>query len=256
MDMRRHLGPASTPGRHTQPTTPTENTCTDPRPSPGPTQPDNLPMTQQPDTGSNSREQPPQNNTPMTHSTSQAEQDTHEEMVDIATDPQEEDEIQIARSIQIAHQEQTYISQIDDMAARLMPQGLALARTKRDGHCLFSSISHALRAQGTEHTHNTLRKMACEYVADRFTTFQRQIITAGNPDTDATTYRHRMLTKRDWGDQPEIIAIGNILQVRIKVLSLITHEERILEHSAVEPEGYTKTHPHYGVTHTMGSPTL
>ena len=99
------------------------------------------------------------------------------------------------------------------------------------GNCLFKSISYQL-PQEPDNTHEMLRKRACIYIKNNMIDFKQFLDGLINEQTQkpytSAQYVKQKSKDGEYGDEPEIFALSNILGITIRVYTEFKTDDSLL----------------------------
>jgi exonuclease III len=152
-------------------------------------------------------------------------EDTDDEQQDIA--------IAMDLDAQVGYEKKTQLETTDNMARQLLrDKGLHMKDTKRDGHCLFTSVAELIQHSMTR---DELRKRAVEYVLEHFEHFKEHLASR-EPKPYMNREEYRVGLQKDQGDEPELVALGHISKRKIILHELDEVHHRLHSFTAAEPE--------------------
>jgi hypothetical protein len=133
-------------------------------------------------------------------------------------------------------------TRIDELARTLLKPTLDLHTTRRNGHCLFESISKGVYDDISNAPE--LRLAAVAYITKTRGQFGTCKAAWGIPDKTAREYTARMTTKADWGGLPEIMALGAVLKRKFTVhwLRGTKHKEQFVAETYLHDTDYDECH--------------
>uniref|UniRef100_A0A7S3JPY4 OTU domain-containing protein n=1 Tax=Aureoumbra lagunensis TaxID=44058 RepID=A0A7S3JPY4_9STRA len=133
-----------------------------------------------------------------------------------------EKEIQLAQESAEAKKTSARTLELEAINAKLQKAGFMLHEIAADGNCLFRAVQHQLTLLGEqEYSHIELRKNTAEYMRSHIDDFLAFFVHNDKADPLTTFELHctKIRDTSEWGGQPELLALANLLHRPIWIYS-------------------------------------
>lgn len=137
--------------------------------------------------------------------------------------------------------------ELDAICATLAGRGLRLHEVAADGNCLYRAVEHQLLSVFKDETsHLSLRRQTAEYMRsheDDFISFVA--LDSDDPQRVYKEHCDKVASEGEWGGQPEILALTQLLNRPIYIYSRDAPLLRMGEHLPADKALQLAFHRHY-----------